>query len=178
MVERSHLRVTIGLTGVMDLPDFHIAHADKIEWMIENAGWAVESVAAVPDTDPPSPALTYTIGVPAAVGWAEVAVFGLTPVASKGLLELVVETCRAGTQIPIGEELVGLLDNDLRCLFSPIDLEVWGSWFATAFAWYRGDLPTMVQLLYPDRNGFLPYESGFDQRLRFAQPVIGRVQPA
>ena len=33
----------------------------------------------------------------------------------------------------------------------------------------------MVQLLYPDRNGFLPYEAGFDQRMRYAQPVIGNV---
>ena len=32
----------------------------------------------------------------------------------------------------------------------------------------------MVQLIYPDRNGFLPYEAGFDQRrMRLAQPVIG-----
>jgi hypothetical protein len=30
----------------------------------------------------------------------------------------------------------------------------------------------MVQLLYPDRNGFLPYESGYEQRMRLAQPVI------
>lgn len=157
----------------MELPDFHIAHAEKIEWMIENAGWAVESVAASSQTDPPSPAYTYTIGVPAAVGWAEIAVFGLTPAASKGLLELTVETCRAGTEIPIGQELVGLLDGELRCVFAPIDLERWGPMFHTALAWYRGEAPAMVQLIYPDRNGFLPYEAGFDQRLRFAQPVIG-----
>jgi hypothetical protein len=31
----------------------------------------------------------------------------------------------------------------------------------------------MVQLLWPDRNGFLPTEAGFDQRVRGAQPVIG-----
>ena len=33
----------------------------------------------------------------------------------------------------------------------------------------------MVQLVYPDRNGFLPYEDGFERRLRYAQPVIGQV---
>jgi hypothetical protein len=33
----------------------------------------------------------------------------------------------------------------------------------------------MAQLLYPDRNGFMPYELGFEQRLRLAQPVIGDV---
>lgn len=157
------------------MPDFHIDHAEKIEWMIETKGFAVEPVAADPSTDPPSPAYTYTIGVPAAVGYPEIAVFGLTPVASTGLLELVVDACRGGTEIPVGIELVGLLDNDLRCLFAPIDLEQWGGHFATATAWYRGEPFDLVQLLYPDRNGFMPYEAGFDQRMRYAQPVIGAV---
>ena len=52
----------------------------------------------------------------------EVAVFGLTPAASKGLLTLVADACRGGTEIPLGVELVGLLDNELRCMFAPIDL--------------------------------------------------------
>jgi hypothetical protein len=30
-----------------------------------------------------------------------------------------------------------------------------------------------VQLLWPDRNGFLPGEVGFDQRLAFTQPLLG-----
>jgi hypothetical protein len=33
----------------------------------------------------------------------------------------------------------------------------------------------MVQLLWPDRNGFLPTEAGFDQRKVHAQPVVGSV---
>ena len=31
----------------------------------------------------------------------------------------------------------------------------------------------MVQLLWPDRNGFLPTETGFDRSRALAQPVIG-----
>jgi hypothetical protein len=27
--------------GAMELPDFHIPHAEKIEWMIETNGWAI-----------------------------------------------------------------------------------------------------------------------------------------
>ena len=34
------------LGAVTDLPDFHIPHAEKIEWMIETHGWALELVAA------------------------------------------------------------------------------------------------------------------------------------
>lgn len=158
---------------MMELPDFHIPHAEKIEWMIETNGWALEPVAAQAESDPPTPGYAYSIGLPAAVSFPDVAVFGLTPVASNGLVTLVADACRGGTDIPLGIELVGLLDNELRCMFAPIDMEQWASHFATAIAWYRGEPQPMVQLLYPDRNGFMPYEAGFEQRLRLAQPVIG-----
>jgi hypothetical protein len=161
----------------MELPDFHIPHAEKIEWMIETNGWALEPVAPRADTDPPTPAYAYTIGVPALVGFPEIALFGLTPVASNGLITLVVDALRGGTEIPHGVELVGLLDNDLRCMFAVVDTDEAAGTFGTLDAWYRGQPYEVVQLLYPDRNGFMPYEIGYDQRLRYAQPVIGTVPP-
>ncbi len=148
---------------------------DKIEWMVEANGWALEPVGADLDGPTPTPGYAYTIGLPAAVGFPEVVVFGLTPVAANGLVTLVADTCRAGTEIPLGVELVGLLDHELRCVFAPVDLDRWGGLFATADAWYRGAPFEVVQLLYPDPNGFLPYEAGFDVRMSFAQPVIGDV---
>ena len=157
----------------MELPDFHIPHAEKIEWMIETEGWALEPVTPSADTDPPTPSYAYTIGVPALVGFPEIAVFGLTPVAAKGLIGLVVDACRGGTEIPLGVELVGLLDNDLRCAFAPVDLDQFAPFFGTAAAWYQGEPFSLVQLMYPDRNGFMPYEAGFEQRLRYAQPLVG-----
>ena len=45
----------------------------------------------------------------------------------------------------------------------------------TAAAWYQGEPFELVQLIYPDRNGFLPYEAGYEQRMRLAQPVIASV---
>ena len=158
-----------------DLPDFHIPHAEKIEWMIETNGWALEPVSPTADTDPPTPAYAYTIGLPALVGFPEIALFGLTPVASNGLITLVIDALRGGTEIPVGIELVGLLDNDLRCMFAAVDTDEAAGTFATLDAWYRGQPYEVVQLLYPDRNGSMPYEPGYDQRLRYAQPVIGNV---
>ena len=105
----------------------------------------------------------------------DVAVFGLTPIAANGLVTLIADAVRGGTEIPLGIELVDLLDNDLRCVFAPIDPDLWPVWFETAVAWYAGAPSAFVQLLYPDRNGFLPYEAGYDQRLRLAQPVVGTV---
>ena len=158
-----------------EFPDFKIPHAEKIEWMIETAGWALEPVQPNPDTVPPTPAYCYTIGLPALTGFAELALFGLTPVAANGLLSLVVDLLRDGTEIPLGVELVGLLDNDLRCIFAAIDLSEHAQLFATATAWYRGAPFQMVQLLWPDRNGFLPTEAGYAQQMRLAQPVLGAI---
>lgn len=154
-------------------PRFDLPHVDKIEWMIETEGFAVEPVAPQPDTEPPLGGYTYTIGFPDHTGFADVVVFGLTPVAARGLIGMVAEVLRGGTEVPLGVELVGLLDNDLRCVFAPVDTAQHTGLFATAQAWYGTETFPMVQLVYPDRNGFLPYEAGFDQRLRFAQPLVG-----
>lgn len=159
----------------MELPDFHIPHAEKIEWMIEANGWALEPIAADLDADPIVPGYAYTIGLPAAVNFPEVVVFGLAPVAANGLLTLVADARRGGTEIPLDVELVGLLDNELRCRFAPVDLHKWGALFATARSWYRGEPYEVVQLLFPDRNGFMPYETGYETRMRFAQPVVGSI---
>jgi len=153
-------------------------HAEKIEWMVEANGWALEAVGPDPDASPPRPACAYTIGLPASVDFPEVAVLGLSPSDAHGLIELVVDLRRSGTEIPVGEELVGLLGNEMRCAFAPVDRAEHGGYFATATAWYDGADFEVVQFLYPDRNGFLPYEMGFEQRLKFAQPVIGTMTPA
>ena len=108
-----------------EFPDFHIPHAEKIEWMIETDGFAVEVVAPDAAVDPPRAGYTYTVGFPDHVGFPDVVVFGLTPVAARGLIGLVGDTLAAGTEIPIGAEVVGLLDNELRCCFAPIDLGEW-----------------------------------------------------
>ena len=115
------------------------------------------------------------IGFPEAFGFPEVIVFGLTPVAASGLLGLVADLLVGGTEIPVGIELTGLFDNDLRCVFAPVDTAEWAPLVVTAASWYRGAPFEMVQLLWPDRNGFLPTEPGFDRRMVTAQPVIGTV---
>ncbi|MEY3679398.1 MAG: DUF4262 domain-containing protein [Ilumatobacteraceae bacterium] len=158
--------------GAVSLPDFHIPHADKIEWMIETNGWALEPVAARTDLEPPRAGYSYTIGFPERFSFPEVVVFGLTPVAARGLLDLVAQQLDAGVEIPSDVPLQGLLDNELRCVFATVDFESHADLFVTGRAWHKGAFP-VVQLLWPDRQGWLPNESGFDHRVALAQPVIG-----
>ncbi len=159
----------------MELPDFHIPHAEKIEWMIETHGWAMEPVAPRTDTDPPLAGYVYTIGFPEALGFPELVVFGLTPATARGLFDMVAGLLRDGTEIPVGVDLTGLFDNDLRCRFAPIAPDEVPPLLGTAVSWRKGRPFDAVQLLWPDRNGFLPHEAGFDRRMVLAQPVVADV---
>lgn len=154
---------------------FDVSPAERIAFMIETDGFAIEAVPPDPSADPPRGAYTYTIGFPDYTGFADVVVCGLTPVAARGLIGLVADLVRGGTEIPVGVELVGLLDNDLRCCFVPVEPAARPDLFGLAADWYRTPEFALVQLMYPDRSGFLPYEAGFDRRQRFAQPVLGVV---
>ncbi len=154
--------------------NFKIPHAEKIQWMIETSGWALEPVAADHDSDPPRAGYAYTIGMPDAHGFPDIIVFGLTPVAIKGLIDLVVGQLAAGVEIPLDTPLVGLLDNDLRCVFATVDTAAHAHLFETATLWYGHSDLAMVQLVWPDRNGWLPGESGFDAPLVRTQPLIAR----
>lgn len=154
-----------------DLPDFHIPHADKIAWMIESHGYAIEPVPPSAELDPPRPASLYSIGIPEAFAFPELVILGLTPAEAGGLVDLVADLLRGGTEIPVGVELTGLFDGDLRALLVPLSEPQMRDWLPGSVAW-RGAVSPAAQLLWPDRNGFLPTEAGFERRLRMAQPVL------
>jgi hypothetical protein len=154
-------------------PDRSMEHRDKLAWMIEQDGWAIEPVPPNPDADPPKPGYAYTIGLESSFDFPEVCIFGLTPVAARGLIGLVVGLVRDQAPIPIGPLFTGLLDNDLRCALLPVEVEEFLDLFESASAWHRRTTYRMLQLAWPDRNGWMPWEPGFDRKLLFAQPVLG-----
>jgi len=160
------------LIVTFDPADFSISHREKIEWMLETNGWALEAVRPEVDDSSAVPAHAYSIGVTALTGFPEILVLGLAPATASDLIGVAVDALRNGVEIPIANELVGLLDGEQRCAFAPLNGDDAIRW-CPAVSDYS-DLPlNVVQMLYPDRKGFLPYEAGYEQRMRFAQPVVG-----
>ncbi len=153
-------------------------HRDKIAWMIETQGWAIEPVPADPDAAPPRASYAYTIGVQGSFGFPEIVVFGMTPVAARGLLGEVVGLLRDAVVPPVGDLFVGLFDNDLRSALLAVPIAEHGHLFGSAAAWYGGEPFEVVQLVWPDRNGWMPWESGFEPRMRYAQPLLGTFDEA
>ena len=144
-------------------------HLDKISWVVEANGWCAEPVA--PTEDPPRPGYTYTIGFELTFQHPEVVIFGLQPVAARGLLEMMAEYLGAGGRLPEGVFL-GLLDNALPAALLPVDRDDVEGLFRDADAFNEPDY-RVSQFVWPDRNGLLPWNEGYDERLRLAQPVVG-----
>ena len=157
-------------------PDRSMAFGEKIDWMVESQGWAVVPVAARLDLQPPFPGYTYTVGLELRFAFPEVVVFGLKPSDSRGLLGLVVDLLRGGVEVPVGPLFAGLLDNDLRSALLPVALDEWAPIFEAATDWYGARAFRVVQLAYPDPNGWMPWEPGFDTHRLLSQPVIGSLE--
>ena len=152
-------------------PDRDMDHDDKIAWVVETNGWCAEPVAAM--EDPPTPGYTYTIGFETSYDHPEVVIFGLQPVMARGLIEMLAVHIDAGGVIPDGM-FVGLLDNDLPAAMLPVDMEEHAALFAGATRFHGRDDYRVCQFVWPDRNGKMPWDEGYDNRLRLAQPVIGQ----
>jgi hypothetical protein len=155
-------------------PDRSMAEREKVAWMVEESGWALVPVAPRYDTDPPVPGYSYTVGLTTTFSFPEIVVFGLTPVAARGIVDDVVGIVRGdATGVPVGAMFTGLYDGGLRSALLPLVAAEVSGIFPAADAWHRDTPYEVVQLVWPDRNGWLPWEPGFDRALVAAQPVLG-----
>lgn len=151
---------------------------DKIEFMLEQEGWAMDAVRARADLDPPMPTYSYTVGVEDRFDFPEVCIFGLKPVACRGLFGMVVDALAGGTEFPIGAAFIGLLDGGQPCAFLPVDAPAAVGMFPNLAEHQTvgGRAPDgfrLVQLAWPDPAGALPWEDAFSPQLAPAQLLLG-----
>jgi hypothetical protein len=159
-------------------PDRDMSHRDKVEFMLEREGWAIDAVAARTDVDPPIPRYAYTIGFEERFGFPELCCFGLAPVACHGLFSLVADALAGGTDLPIGAAFTGLLEGDQPCALLPVDASGAVDLFPSLaehhdLAGHPADAFEMVQLAWPDGGGALPWEPAFAPDLAPVQLLLG-----
>jgi hypothetical protein len=158
-------------------PDRDMSHRDKIEFMLEREGWALDAVPARADIDPPIPRYAYTVGFEDRFGFPELCLFGLAPVACRGLFGLVADALAGGTELPVGAPFIGLLDGGQPCALLPVDVPTSVGMFPALAEHHRlaGGAPDdfrMVQLAWPDPAGRLPWEPGFAPDLAPVQLLL------
>lgn len=164
-------------------PDRDMSHRDKVVFMLEREGWALDAVPTRTDVDPPFPRYAYTIGFQDRFGFPEVCVVGLSPVACRGLFDLVADALAGHTDLPVGSPFIGLLEGGQPCALLRVDASATADLFPSLTEHHRlaGRAPDgfeMVQLVWPDSAGVLPWEPGFAVDLApfqilFADPPLG-----
>jgi len=159
-------------------PDRDMSARDKIEFMLEQEGWAMDAVRARADLDPPMPTYSYTVGFEDRFAFPELCVFGLKPVACRGLFGMVADALAGGTEFPVGPAFSGLLDGGQPCAFLPVDAAGSVGMFPAlaehhTVAREAADAYAMVQLAWPDPAGALPWEPEFAPTLAPAQLLLG-----
>lgn len=165
------------MSGEDVFPDRDMSHRDKIEFMLEREGWAIDAVPAQTEGDVPLPRYAFTIGFEDRFGFPEVCVVGLSPVACRGLFDLVADALAGGTELPVGRPFIGLLDGGQPCAFLEVDAAATSAMFPSLAEHHvlAGEDPSdfrMVQLAWPDRAGALPWEPGFAPELVTAQVLL------
>jgi hypothetical protein len=165
------------MSGDDVFPDRDMSHRDKVEFMLEREGWAIDAVPARDQGASAFPSYAYTVGFEARFGFPEVCVVGLSPVACRGLFDLVAGALAGGTELPVAAPFIGLLDGGQPCAFLPVDVSSCAAMFPSLVEHHvlAGEEPegfALVQLAWPDRSGALPWEPAFDRRLLTAQVLL------
>jgi hypothetical protein len=166
------------MSGDDVFPDRNMSQRDKIEFMLEREGWAMDAVRADAAIDPPMPTYSYTVGFEDRFGFPEVCIFGLNPSACRGLFGMVADALAGGTEFPVGAAFIGLLDGGQPCAFLPVDAPTSVGMFPSIAEHQRlagraDDAFTLVQLAWPDPAGALPWEPAFSPAMAPVQLLLG-----
>ena len=140
---------------------------DPLAGNVARHGWSVVSVPA----EGLRPAYAFTVGLWHSFCHAEASVFGRD---EDEMVEL------AGRRRPSGEGRpgapAGSAGDDVLGTVEVFPRPALASWhrhlFGTALAFYRGQPVPMLQLVWPDVDGILPWEGGCDEECLSAQPRL------
>lgn len=145
------------------------------EQVIENVRSGEWFVALIPP-EGGAPPWGFTIGLWENFKQPEVVLVGLPPQVTHAILNSAGELARSG-RLAAGLRTDELLQN-LSCEFRQADRFWYEALLGVALWYYEGDDFPVLQCLWPDRTGKLPFEEGFDPKLLPFQPDLATTDPA
>jgi hypothetical protein len=140
---------------------------DPLAAHVAHRGWGIVSVPAKDRR----PAYAFTVGLWHSFAHAEVSVFGRDEAEMARWLDTVGREVKAGRVLlpdRLGDDVVGAVE-----VFPRPALASWHRHlFGAALAFYRGEPIPVLQLVWPDPDGVLPWEPGCADEYLAAQPRL------
>ena len=143
----------------------------KLIAQVEGAGWYNMHVGKENDAPP----FSFTIGHFHKRNHPEIIVIGLPAQVSHELLNVAAVLVNGGKKSLIPYKKYTDFTETLSVAFVPVNVGNYGEYLGYA-NWYYGSLPKpypVLQMVWPDKEGKLPWEKDYDKRYFKLQPVLG-----
>ena len=143
----------------------------QIRQDVNDNGWHICIIAE----DHLGPAFAYTIGLEESFGHPELVMFGLDPGELGGLmhriLNVVGEMIKSGYSFSHGVQVDDILEGH-PCAFRVVDLSHYSNHFGCGRWFHHGDDFRVLQMVWPDGESRFPWDDGFEEDLRWRQPLL------
>jgi hypothetical protein len=120
-----------------------------------------------------APEYTFSVGLYLNYGQAELVIFGLPGRDAASVINDIRDRAAAGQKFVAGDVCDDLF-TDTRLAFVEVPAKAYRPYFGTALWFYgtaRRPFP-ILQIVWPDHVGLLPWEPGYDVSLKKYQPVL------
>ena len=159
------------------LPGFALPKAEseydlKLLDDVTKIGWHHVHVQA----EGSEPAFAFSLGFYANFGHPEIIVIGLPPDTAQQLLNIAeIHIVGAKSKYEPRKPYLDIAQGT-RVAFIPVEQKYMAEYFGYGRWFYqskRGEFPAL-QMVWPDKEGRLPWEKGFDSRFNKIQPLLGK----
>jgi hypothetical protein len=119
------------------------------------------------------PPFAFSIGLALNYGQAEIIIFGMAPSKAATIINIVRDDAAKGKKYVDGEVSSDILVNGKVC-FIEVPLQLYDQYLGTAIWFYRKSPRPFpcLQLVWPDRAGRFPWETGCDADIKRDQPLV------
>lgn len=120
------------------------------------------------------PSFAYTIGLHQQHNHPEIICFGLSEEVMEALLNNAKERIEDGIILEANKKYKDFLSNGVEVYFLPVDKAYLKDYMGYAEWFYGEEEFDVLQLVWPDKKGKFPWQSSFDKKLDFIQPLLDR----
>ena len=144
-------------------------HQEQIHLDIARIGWHVVKVLEGAEAD--EPPFAYTVGLTRSFGHPELMIVGLDLDDMHAVLNDLGDLVKAGRVFAPMDEIPEILEG-CPCRIARVAQHRLDLWVGQSLEYYGSVDVTLLQCLWPDRNGHFPGDADFDERLSLLQPLL------
>jgi len=120
------------------------------------------------------PGWAYSIGLYKNFGHPEIVIFGLNADLMHYVINAIGEDVRQGKKFESNKQYADLID-EYQCTLRTVKPKWYPAFLGFASWVYEGDDYPVLQCFWPDFNGAFPWDSKFDPKFRWNQPLLFHV---